>query len=261
MCGDAGKANKQSPSSADIQGTTQTSSGKCCWCEDYSKEISSTSNGNYYDLAEAPGRIKKFAPGKVKYKLFCRLKSREILIEVRFQINRASGGEDLLSRAWGKMLGVNDYWGGKARLVVDDPECGVAKLPIRFSAVEDDGAPHRIFELVPDTVNANARNMKVQVNSKSSSWTMAHEFGHVIGLADEYIADKGVTHFIYYAPDGMNSGYIERIPNGSLPFGKTIMAAVNATGMKDRLFWCIAIEAQALLRQALKRSVKCSIEI
>lgn len=261
MCNDSMNAFGQTPASAQISGTTQTAAGKCCWCEDYSREISTTSNGNYYDLAEAPGKIKKFRAGQVKYKLFCRLKSREIMVEVRFRLSRNEENKELINKAWERMLGVNKYWGNKAKLVIDDPECGLSKLPIRFSVTEDDSSPHRSFEIVPDTTTANARELKVQVNSGSSAWTMAHEFGHVIGLADEYVADRGISHFIYYAPDGSNSGYVERIPNGSLPFGRNIMAASNATGMVARLFWCIAIESQSLLQQGLKRNVKCSIEI
>lgn len=174
MCNDSANVFSQTPLSAEIPGTTQTASGKCCWCKDYSREVSATANGKYFDLAESPGKLGKFAAVRVKYKSFCRLKSREILVEVRFKLARVGVEKDGMDQAWGKMLGANRRWGSKARMVIDDPERGISKLPINLSVVEDDKSPHRTFEIVLDTDTPNAQDLKVQVNRNSSAWTMAH---------------------------------------------------------------------------------------
>lgn len=72
---------------------------------------------------------------------------------------------------------------------------------------------------------------------------------------------SGVSQIICYAPDGSNSGYIERIPNGSFPLGRNIVAASGATRLVERHFWGVAIEAQKFLTDGLQRRVKCSVEL
>lgn len=160
---------------------------------------------------------------------------------MRFAINSNGFDAAVVDDLWDKLeTRVGSYWNGKAKLIVEDPECGTKKYPIEFQ-IRQDGDFHRTFEVISG--RANARDLKIQVSPSSTAWTMAHEFAH-------------------HSPDGSTEFVVQRQPNGSPPGTGTIMTSVGTTKVIEQHFWCIAIEAQALLRSALGRAgIKCGIEV
>ncbi len=249
------------PRAAGVVGTTTTSTGECCWCKDFALEINTSNPPKYYELGTSATTKKEFLGSSVKYKLYCALATGIIRVEMRFAINRNGFEAAVVDGLWDKLeKHVGSYWNSKAKLVIEDPECGTKKYPIEFQVKKDAADFHRTFEVFSG--HANARDLKIQITPDSTAWTMAHEFGHTFGLPDEYVSDVGITHAFYHSPDGSTEFAVERQPNGSPPGTGTIMTSVGTTKVIEQHFWCIAIEAQALLRRSLGRAgIKCGIEV
>ncbi len=273
MCGDAGKANKQNPSSADIPGTTQTSSGRCCWCEDFETEVVSSKSKYWTGYLKSESRYGSSFYDTNKWKLTVSMAGAIKAVTLEMKLGTIPGGYDqqTVNAVWELFVsGVNKYWNNKAKLVIDDPECGVARLPIVIKATPATSSPHRKFILKPG--RANARNLAITVDPEKLSvkegleWTLAHEFGHAFGLPDEY-ADGGsyIGGYIrYIRADGLLGSKVPVIPNDGGRSASSSTSLMGA-GMRSLLFphhfWCIAIESQKLLNSKLRKGIKCDIEL
>jgi type VI secretion system secreted protein VgrG len=100
----------------------------------------------------------------------------------------------------------------------------------------------------------------VNVQKTTSAWTFAHEFGHCVGLPDEYSTLGTADSVRYIEPDGTLD------PAVSAPAFKpatdpsaTIMSSYGDTTVLNRHCWNVAIEVQDLLTAKLGRAIKCTI--
>ena len=102
----------------------------------------------------------------------------------------------------------------------------------------------------------------IRVSLGTKEWTHAHEFGHCIGLPDEYSYTEDVDETVkYIKPSGKLDEAVFAPYNGkSLKAADaTIMAAQDCTVVKARHAWNIAIEAQELLTAKIGRKITCDI--
>lgn len=101
--------------------------------------------------------------------------------------------------------------------------------------------------------------MNVSISTELT--TFAHEFGHCIGLPDEYSYTENDETVKYFKPDGSLDEAINCPVDGKYIDDPTAIIMSNAEGARiiKRHGWNIAIEAQELLREKIGREIKCDI--
>lgn len=259
MCNDSMAAFGQTPSSAQIPGTTQTAAGQCCWCEDFAKVVTADALSKYYrDSATPPGNFKS----DKQYQINIKLNKLEAIIVVTAKFVNVSGVDKStvkkLKSDW-QSASHNQWNQSQYKLRVIDPECGTKDLKISHVFQWVESGQHIEVRCQSGKVRANVQGKIMQTGTTSNGWTFSHEIGHVIGLPDEY-ADQGNRTVAYRKPDGTFAVAIKkRIDGVDSRIGANIMSAAGATKIEVRHFWPLAIEAQELLNASLGRNVKCDI--
>jgi hypothetical protein len=141
-------------------------------------------------------------------------------------------------------------WGNKFDLKITDATCTPTEktLPIRFRVLWDDETTighHYTANLAvgPATSDITGSNANFDtLDTDDNSYTLCHEYGHTVGLADEYLY-RGQTSatVVYKRADGTTESL-------TLPESGNIMATSgNFVVLKRHLFF-VEIEAQELLR-------------
>jgi len=103
----------------------------------------------------------------------------------------------------------------------------------------------------------------IEVWTQSDEFTFAHEFGHCLGLPDEYSAQRDETNTTirYVKPDGTIDLPIDG-PYDSKKMsepGASLMSTRDCTKTYPRHAWNIAIEARDLLTEKIGRPITCKI--
>jgi hypothetical protein len=245
---------------------------KKCWIEDYEKEISGNPYGRYSE-AYCKNGLPHHYSRKIRYKIFVHLKSlNTVIVKVRFKMNPQAGVSDPDTKAAKiKMTKkIKALWNSKFSLEVDDPICGKKILKIYYRVAWVTSDQHFTVNLynIPTQPKVSNSTYIMDVSTKSSpqfpmsDWTYAHEFGHCVGLPDEYSYIARDTETVkYYKPDGTLDTAIVAPPRGKYSNAPdaTIMSSDKNTIILKRHAWNIAIEVQELLRSKLGRNIKCSV--
>jgi len=101
----------------------------------------------------------------------------------------------------------------------------------------------------------------VNVQKSTSAWILAHEFGHCVGLPDEYSLTGGAETVKYIQPDGQLDAAVSAPGvKPSTDADATIMSSFGNTRTLKRHCWNIAIEVQELLTSGIGRAIKCTIK-
>ena len=239
-----------------------------CWSADYSKEIVITSSygrychkykpdGTEYTTAELPVlkfRGKIYVPAKTGTK---------ITVEVRFKVEAQTGVTDAdVTDAKTKLEnGLSTYWTGHGyTLEATDPKCGKKSFQVEYKVVWVTSGENYVLKVYTTYPREGEGNGTVSVQKSTSAWTFAHEFGHCVGLPDEY-STKGTNDSVkYIKPDGTLDVAISAPPfKPTTDPSASIMSSYNDTVMLPRHCWQIAIEVQALLTAELGRKITCTI--
>lgn len=235
----------------------------CCWCDDYTKEISTESYGRYFRKYKGDGSEYNYSFQR-KWKLLAPVKTGgKITVEVRFKAAAQTGvTADDVTAAKGKLeAGVNTHWNGKFTLEADDPECGKKSFPIEYKVVWVDSGEHITIKIHAVFPRENVTGFTMNVAKTTLDWTYAHEFGHCVGLPDEYSYTTDLETVKYIKPTGTLDAAVSAPYNGksSTDADATIMAAHSCNTTLPRHAWLVAIETQELLTASLGRPVRCTI--
>lgn len=240
-----------------------------CWLEDYEKEIVvSNPIGRYSELYDDKGNRRFISTGQRKYKISIPTKSNlDFLVEVRIKVVpnlKMDNKDSAIEKAKLNIKkGVDAHWNNKFKLKIVDPACGEKILNIKYRIIFVDGNEHFTLNVHSVYEREGVTGLIIDVSETTTDWVYAHEFGHCVGLPDEYGYYENSTGDTvkYYKPDGTLDSAISAPYDGksSTAPDATIMAAANSIVILPRHAWNIAIEAQELLRKRIGRKIECDI--
>jgi type VI secretion system secreted protein VgrG len=251
-----------------------------CWIEDHESEVN-TSVENYAQTSTLNGNIKnrnRFA----KFKIYVPSKSNmPVVIEVRFKITpeflsfdeemRLTSEEkearikpDLEKAEPIKVIAERGIsaWNRKYQLEILDPNCGKRVLPIEYKIVWVDANEHLSVSVSANKIRESVSPGVMSVSLSSEDFVYTHEFGHVIGLPDEYSTDPDNDLIVkYYKPDGTLDKPLVALAEGKTVPQKdaNLMNSAEFPVFLPRHAWNVAIEAQTLLTKEIGREIKCKI--
>lgn len=239
-----------------------------CWNKDYSKEIKVNPVKRYADQLDADGKSYGYNFGTRQYKLTINCKTfKKVNVEVRFKIEPGPHvNEQIIKESKASLIkGVRENWDNKLSLKITDPLCGIKIYPIEFVVVFVESGEHYLFRIHEKYNREGVTGNFLDVSKSTGSWVYSHEFGHCIGLPDEYGYKPGLENkdqVVYYKPDGTLDTPLSVPYNGGDPAdpSSTIMAAYGNTTILKRHGWFIAIESRDMLNEpGLGRVIKCDI--
>jgi type VI secretion system secreted protein VgrG len=248
-------------------GAGQPASGTvapCCWCDDYEKEISVLST-KYATSYAADGTVHGNYGASRKFKLYAPVKTgSKITVEVRFLVAPDAGvsAADVAAAKTKVETGVNTHWNNKFKLEATDLQCPKKTFDIEYKVVWVTSGAHYTLRVHPTYPREGVSGLMVDVSATTNAWTYAHEFGHCVGLPDEYSYVVASTETVkYIKPDGSLDAAIVAPYNGKSATAPdaTLMAANGNTVLLKRHAWNVAIETQELLTAKLGRPIKCDI--
>jgi bacillopeptidase F (M6 metalloprotease family) len=189
----------------------------------------------------------------------------KITVEVRFKAEAQAGvSADATAAAKARLeSGVNTYWNNTFMLEVTDPKCGKKTIAIEYKIVWVTSGQHYTIKIHDAYPREGVTGDVMDVSKTTSDWVYAHEFGHCIGLPDEYSYVSGSTETVkYIKPDGSLDATVSAPYNGkdSAADDTTIMAAYNNTTTLARHGWSVAIEVETLLTAKIGRNIECNIK-
>lgn len=241
--------------------TPTTGAAGCCWCTTHKRNVS-TSNSVYQTSTQIGNSTKK-------YHLTVDFVANQVLVTSVFQWGSVdpaitnSQRNQIISSFGSRVASV---WSNKANMRITDTTCSPNSktLPIRFQILWNTAtsiAPHYSVNLVPGPARSNITGLVASIDMhdlNNRAYTLAHEYGHTIGLPDEYLyAARGVTSatVTFNRADGTST----RI---TLPQSGNLMSTSNNFSLLDRHFYFLEIEAQKLLRSSAglsKGGLTCEI--
>lgn len=245
-------------------GTTEVTLVLNCKVDDYEKDIVVNSYGRYFKKYKADGTELSYNFQK-KYKIKVPLKTgNQITVEVRFKVEVQSGvtEADATTAKSNLESGITTHWNGKFTLEAEDPECGKKSFSVVYKPIWVDSGGDYTMKIHATYPREGLSGSTLNVSKTTGAWTHAHEFGHCVGLPDEYSYSTETESVKYIKPDGSLDSPVSAPPDGkpTADPSATIMAAVNNTTVLPRHGWNIAIEVQELLSAKLGRNIKCTIK-
>lgn len=241
-----------------------------CWKDDFEVEVNAHATGRYSLRYIGEGQTAE-ADRSARYKIYVRVASaNEVFVEVRCSLIGGIEIENNFKRYPQtealKMKPVIekgvDAWNGRFILSINDPRCGIRTVPIKYGVVWTSENYH--YEIEVRTVQAREKVAQdvVFIKGSTSEWAMTHEFGHCLGLPDEYAAMKEIKYVKYIKPDGSLDVRIDTpAEKESDADDSSMMSTHGSDEFLPRHAWNIAIEVQELLSQKLNRNVKCDIQL
>ena len=268
MCGDSAPKSPSAGTCPKDPVTGAVMPCPACWNEDYEKEVYvANPAGRYSEDYDSSGANRRNYYGERKYKLYVPLKTGgDITVEIRFKAVNVSGtavtATDISNAKTAMETGISSNWNGKFALEIDDPDCGKKQFPIKFKVKWVETGEHCTMNIHDTYAREGVTGLVMDVSKTTNAWTFAHEFGHSVGLPDEYGYVEGDNGTVkYYKPDGTLDAAISAPFDGKIltDADATIMSANGCLTVLKRHGWLVAIEVKALLKTKLGREVKCDV--
>ena len=209
----------------------------------------------------------QISPVGIKWHLTVNLPGNEVIVTSVFKWGTiASGVTDAHKTAIKDALKarVPAVWSNKADLKITDATCTPPEktLPIRFRVLWDDettiGHHYTVnLKVGPATSDVTGSQMNLDtLDTDNNSYTICHEYGHTLGLADEYLyAGHSSATLTYKRASGTHE-------TQTLPKSGNIMATSGNFNMLKRFQYFVEIEAQELLRSSAglgKAGITCEV--
>jgi hypothetical protein len=199
----------------------------------------------------------------MRAKIYAPIKTgTKITVEVRFKVEAQTDVTPALVTAAQTKLesGVNTHWNGKFNLEVHDPQCGQKTFAVEYKVLWVTSGEHYILKVYGTYPREGEGDGVVNVQNSTSPWIFAHEFGHCVGLPDEYSTTGGADSVRYIKPDGtLDASVTAPAIKPPTDPSATIMSTYGATTTLKRHCWDVAIEVQSLLSADLGRAITCTI--
>lgn len=238
-----------------------------CWIEDYFLEIERDLFLSYARAYNIDGKeFSRFAGTLYSLSILVK-EEKSVLVDVRFKMQKAADADNRISDGEIAKLkskfsaGVEKFWNGKLKLKIQDPLCGEKILPIVYSATWVEEGEHFVVHMNQSIEREMVDGKGMHLSVQTKEWTFAHEFGHCVGLPDEYSNTEVDEIVRYVKPSGELDKDLVIYPIGQEHKNKepTIMSSRGNVKTKKRHAWQIAIESRKLLSQATGRKIVCDI--
>ncbi|MCU0911503.1 MAG: hypothetical protein MUE98_09220 [Rhodobacteraceae bacterium] len=255
MCGcSADPTSPPAPNRTPSGGT-----GTCCWCTAHTKDVSRM-DSDYVTSTQ-------ISPVRIKWHLKIDFPGNTVTVTTVFKWGTIARGvteahktaiKDALKNR------VTAVWSNNYSLKVTDATCNPTEktIPIRFRILWDDettighhyNANVKVGPATSDITGFEA-NFDT-LDTDNNSYTLCHEYGHTLGLHDEYFYGSNTSGTVTYK---RANGTTEAI---TLPQSGNMMATSGDFTMKKRFQYFVEIEAQELLRSAAglgKAGITCEV--
>jgi hypothetical protein len=111
----------------------------------------------------------------------------KVEVRVKFSFDSSIGAKDRPPYKKRFLDVVNKTWDDRYRLSSSDQACGCRSIPIRIITTETGGSnEHKVVDVHNENDYREKVMSEINLDISTTDTTMAHEFGHVLGLYDEY---------------------------------------------------------------------------
>lgn len=234
-----------------------------CWIADHDKSVAVQSRGRYYEVFDKNGAKHNYNIQR-KFKVACPLKSGgNVRVEVKIKAVAQTGvtAADVAAAKTALEAGVSTHWSNKFKLEITDQPCGTKTLPIEYKVVWVTSGEDYTMKVHQSYPREGVTGYVIDVSKTTTAWIYAHEFGHCVGVPDEYSYTADNETVQYYKPDGtLDSTVISAPPTKpATDTSATIMSTFGNTTVLPRHAWSVAREVQELLTSKIGRPVTCNV--
>lgn len=274
-------------------------SAECCWSindpdlKDYDKEVTIKTKDIYKKGLEDGkyNELETKTQWEAHYRMIIPLKTkRDVMIKMTFEISKVEDGVTSkdIEQTKQYISKISKIWNGNFSLQVTDTRnkcCDPITLPIVFDIqfahagekiANGEKTPHTIelYNKVPHMpgedeprpflLNGKTFILEKDPSKYNTAFTYAHEFGHALGLPDEYGYDTITNSIVqYYKINGsldkskylaFHKGKVKSLEDPN----ESIMGSPNSCTLTERQGWAIGIAAQKIIDEKQKR-YQCNI--
>ncbi len=240
-----------------------TSTAPQCWVEDHSTHISVNPDGRYFEGYMPDGTLYEYDLW-ASFRIDVPLRSGGDVVvtsKVRVEPQGIVSAGDITTAKLRLLEGIDEVLNNRFTLSVTDPLCGTRTFKIRYDVEYVSGAEDYTMLLHDDFPREEVVGSEMYVSVETDKSIYAHEFGHWLGLPDEYVDDGKLDETVkFFRPDGtldpqaviVTSRRAQSDPENTFMFDKP-------TVTKPRHAWNIALEVRELLASKLGRDISCDI--
>ncbi|MDI2090463.1 hypothetical protein [Commensalibacter oyaizuii] len=213
------------------------------------------------------------------YRMIIPLKTKgKVLIKMTFEMSKIGDGvtDQDIEKTKQFILNINKIWNGNFTLQVTDTRnmsCNPIRLPIEFDIqfaykgekiINGERHPHKIelYKQIPIIHGTKLRPrlekgktflLETDPSVFSRAYTYAHEFGHALGLPDEYGYDPITDSYVQYHK---SDGSLDKTKYLAFHEGKNrlqqdpqenIMSVFDSCKITERQGWVLGIAAKKVL--------------
>lgn len=157
----------------------------------------------------------------------------EVRVKFAFESNINTEDQDDFKLKFFKAI--NEKWSNSGVSFVSFGICSRTKIPLEINLIEDESDYHKLVDVDKEYRRASVisdMNLHLNISSK----TIAHEFGHVLGLYDEYDGDFP-ENYMFWHDDGSNKSDTAALMNSGTELRKRyfqhILEKINELSPKD----------------------------